>query len=239
MSSNDIKTLEAISDVKLNGNIGGIKNNLEEIENVKEEKTEKETYQILESKKNEKKTKRFDNGIGGFSENEYIIDVDKENIPPRVWSNVLANKEFGTVTTETGGGYTWLENSRLKRITSWENDPIQDFQSEVIIVKDLDKKIYWNLGSNPHKNSYQVRYGMGYSKYIQENENLIQENTVFIPISEKIIDSFIIFMASIDVSIAFCPVSLPTVTILLPWNPSSNPLYSFDKEIIRSASMML
>ena len=186
LSSNDIKTLEAISDVKLNGNIGGIKNNLEEIENVKEEKTEKETYQILESKKNEKKTKRFDNGIGGFSENEYIIDIDKENIPPRVWSNVLANKEFGTVTTETGGGYTWLENSRLKRITSWENDPIQDFQSEVIIVKDLDKKIYWNLGSNPHKNSYQVRYGMGYSKYIQENENLIQENTVFIPISEKI-----------------------------------------------------
>ena len=186
LTSNDIETIETIADLKMIGNIGGIKNNLDELENIKKEKSEEEYYQLLESKEPEREQTKYNNGIGGFTDNEYIINIDKENIPPRVWSNVISNKEFGTITTDNGGGYTWLENSRLKRITTWENDPIIDFQSEMILIKDCDKRMYWSLGSNPYENSYQVRYGMGYSKYIQINDDLIQENTVFVPIDEKI-----------------------------------------------------
>ena len=71
------------------GNIGGIKNNLDELENIKKEKSEEEYYQLLESKEPEREQTKYNNGIGGFTDNEYIINIDKENIPPRVWSNVI------------------------------------------------------------------------------------------------------------------------------------------------------
>ena len=110
------------------------------------------------------------------------MNINKDQIPPRAWSNIIANEKFGTITTENSGGYTWQENSRLNRITTWENDAIQDFKSEEIIIKDIDQKQYWHLGNDSENNSYQVRYGMGYSKYLQINNNIIQENTVFVPI---------------------------------------------------------
>ena len=47
----------------------------------------------------------------------------------------MANKEIGTVVTENSGGYTWYKNSRLRRITHWENDSYQDFSPEKVVIK--------------------------------------------------------------------------------------------------------
>ena len=120
----------------------------------------------------------FENSFGGFKENEYIINVEAGNVPPRSWSNIIANQKMGTITTENSGGYTWINNSRLNRITTWENDAIKDFQTESIIIKDTDKKEFWKLGSDSNSNSYQVRFGQGYSKYTQINNDIVQENNI-------------------------------------------------------------
>ena len=187
LSKNDLDAIEDVSNIKFKGTIGGIKYNLDEIEKNKIKKQEKKNYyQQIESIPIVTENLKFDNEIGGFLDKEYIININKDSIPPRTWCNVISNKEFGTITTDNSGGYSWLENSRLKRITSWENDPINDFKSEQIIMKDLDKKVFWNFASDPYNNSYQVRYGMGYSKYIQENDDLLQENLIFVPIDEKL-----------------------------------------------------
>ncbi len=185
LTQSDIETIETIANVKLNANTGGLKSNLDEIENIKQVEKNKEYEYKSVNEKIAKEDLEFYNEIGGFTKDEYIINIEG-NIPPRAWSNIIANKDFGTVTTENSGGYTWIENSRLKRITTWENDAIQDFKSEEIIVKDIDKREYWNFGNDAEKNSYQVRYGMGYSKYIQINNDLIQENTVFVPLDGKV-----------------------------------------------------
>ena len=65
----------------------------------------------------------YNNGYGGFSKDgkEYHIFVNKYNRTPTVWSHILANKKFGTVTTENMGGYTWYKNSRLNRLSAWNN----------------------------------------------------------------------------------------------------------------------
>lgn len=184
LTENDIETIRTIADIKLYGNIGGIKNNLDEIEN-KITKVEPNEYTNQTTNEEiEKELVEFDNEIGGFYQDEYVMNINSKQTPPRAWSNIIANEKFGTVTTENSGGYTWLENSRLNRITTWENDAIQDFKSEEIIIKDIDAKQYWHLGNDLENNSYQVRYGMGYSKYIQINNNIIQENTIFVPINE-------------------------------------------------------
>jgi len=182
LTETDIEIIRTIADIKLYGNIGGIKNNLDEIEQTPFKNDKNEYIKQKASEEIEKEIVEFDNGIGGFTQDEYVMNINKDQIPPRAWSNIIANEKFGTITTENSGGYTWQENSRLNRITTWENDAIQDFKSEEIIIKDIDQKQYWNLGSDSENNSYQVRYGMGYSKYLQINNNIIQENTIFVPV---------------------------------------------------------
>src|SRR5690606_33288678 len=54
----------------------------------------------------------FFNGYGGFTHDgrEYITILGPEMATPAPWSNVLANPQFGTLITESGGSYTWSEN---------------------------------------------------------------------------------------------------------------------------------
>ena len=52
------------------------------------------------------------------------------------WSQVVANERLGFLVTESGGGYTWFENSRENKLTTWSNDPVSDSPSEVLYVLD-------------------------------------------------------------------------------------------------------
>lgn len=60
---------------------------------------------------------KYYNEYGGFSLDgaEYHIRINKEEKLPTVWSNIMANRNFGTVVTEGLGGYTWYKNSRLRK----------------------------------------------------------------------------------------------------------------------------
>lgn len=133
----------------------------------------------------ESKNLKYYNEYGGFSQDgkEYIIKVNKDNKLPAVWCNILANENFGTIVTENMGGYTWYKNSRLNRITAWNNSSTMDIPSEVVYLKDKEKNLVWSLGANPmpDDNDYIVIYGFGYSKYIHQSINVIQETEIFVP----------------------------------------------------------
>jgi len=88
----------------------------------------------------EKRELEFFNGIGGFDEKnmEYVIYPSKSEYTPLPWSNILANKNFGCIMTEAGGGYTWAFNSREYRLTPWCNDAVSDIQGEYIYIEDLE-----------------------------------------------------------------------------------------------------
>ena len=122
---------------------------------------------------------------GGFSEDgkEYLIKVNKRERLPTVWSHILANEKFGSVVTENMGGYTWYKNSRLNRVSSWENNPSYDIPSEVIYLKNMENKKAWSLGLNPmpDNNNYNVVYGFGYCKYIHKSDGVEQELEMFVP----------------------------------------------------------
>ena len=80
----------------------------------------------------------FDNGYGGFSEDgrEYVTVIDAGRPTPMPWSNVVANEQFGFLTTAEGAGHTWWRNSRDNQLTPWRNDPVTTLASEVIYVRD-------------------------------------------------------------------------------------------------------
>ena len=132
----------------------------------------------------------YENEYGGFTSNgkEYQIAVNKENRLPTVWSNIMANEEFGTLVTESMGGFTCSKNSRLNRDSSWNNNQVLDIPSEVIYLQDEETLKSWSLGLNPMPDSkdYNIKYGFGYSIYEHESEDIKQKATIFVPTKESI-----------------------------------------------------
>lgn len=195
LESEKIEILEYKSALSLDASKGGIRNVLKEYEEKLKKETKNNLYvseKLPEEVQKENKFENFEfyNGYGGF-ENDgktYKFEFDKENRLPSVWSNVIANKFFGTVVTENLGGYTWYKNSRLNRLTAWENRPIEDFPSEIFYIRDIDKNYIWTLNSNviPNNGKYIVTHGIGFTKIENEVDNLSQEVKVFVPIKEAI-----------------------------------------------------
>ena len=192
----DIDLLEFVSSIIIDSKKGGIENNIKDLEeeyldnykqigeeenNITPITEEKDDIDILKNSENLK----YYNEYGAFSEDgkEYLIKVNKENRLPTVWSHIMANKKFGTVVTENMGGYSWFKNSRLNRVSAWENNPSLDIPSEIIYLKDVESKKTWSLGLNPKpdENNYNVIYGFGYARYIHKSDEIEQELTVFVP----------------------------------------------------------
>ena len=171
----------------IDGSLGSLKNNLDEIEEYVQNGAYTKTKAIFE---HENSFEKFDlddlnlkyfNEYGGFSNDgrEYVISVD--NSVPSVWSQILTNGKLGSIITQNLGGYTWNLNSRLNRITRWSNDTILDTPSESIFIQDCAEHKYWRIGEN----NLLVTYGFGYANYKQNTKNIYAELDVFISINEQ------------------------------------------------------
>ncbi len=193
----DINLFKVVADIIIDARKGELKVILDDLE---EESVE--NYKKIESKNNnimqpieesneniniiqDINTIKYYNEYGGFSNDgkEYLIVNNKEKRLPSVWSHVMANEKFGTIITENGGGYSWYKNSRLNRVTAWNNSAVFDIPSEVIYLKDKETEKTWSLGCNPKgdNNNYNVIYGFGYAKYIHSSNGITQELNVFVP----------------------------------------------------------
>jgi cellobiose phosphorylase len=131
----------------------------------------------------------FFNGTGGFSKdgNEYIINVSERRQTPLPWANVIANRNFGTIVTESGPGYTWSENAHEFRLTPWHNDPISNQSGEAFYLRDEETGRFWSPTLIPcGSGNYSVRHGFGYSVYLHEQEGIASELTIYVDIDEPI-----------------------------------------------------
>jgi cyclic beta-1,2-glucan synthetase len=132
----------------------------------------------------------FDNGIGGFSPDgkEYQLVVTDRHRPSKPWSNVLANPRFGCLTTESGGGYTWAENSREFKLTTWSNDPLLDSPSEWLYLREEStQQILRPLPQVVAPGQrYYVQHGRGYSRYQVDYPIVSLETTVFVAAEDPI-----------------------------------------------------
>ncbi|NRP74509.1 Cellobiose phosphorylase [Ensifer psoraleae] len=130
----------------------------------------------------------FWNGRGGFTQDgrEYVIATDGDAETPMPWCNVIANREFGCLTSESGLGYTWAGNSQLNRLTPWANDPVSDSPSEVIYLHDEETGELWTPTALPLGQSFAiaVRHGQGYSRYEGAHGFLHHQLTVHVPASD-------------------------------------------------------
>ncbi|MBS1730878.1 MAG: cyclic beta 1-2 glucan synthetase [Bacteroidetes bacterium] len=132
----------------------------------------------------------FVNGHGGFTKDgkEYIIYSDAQKRTPAPWANVLANYRFGTVISESGSSYSWLENAHEFRLTPWHNDPVSDSSGEAFFIRDEEDGKFWSPMPLPatSKEAYITRHGFGYSVFEHIENGIQSETTVFVHIDKPV-----------------------------------------------------
>ncbi len=133
---------------------------------------------------------KYYNEYGGFTDDgsEYILKTNSEQKLPTTWAHVIANEHFGTIVTEQLGGFTWSKNSRLNRITSWNNIPYLDIPSEILYFKEKQTGKVWSNSSFIAKDEgdFKTTYGFGYATYTNLCNDFLCETQVFVPNEDKV-----------------------------------------------------
>ncbi len=126
---------------------------------------------------------QYKTGIGGFTENGFTIDDKDKYLHKPPWSNVLANKYFGTLVSDSSLGFTYALNSYKNKLTTWENNITQDNNGESLFItinNGKEKRTYDII-----KNST-VIFNDKYTEYISKAENILIKTKVFIPEKLKV-----------------------------------------------------
>ncbi len=101
---------------------------------------------------------------------------------PRPWVNIISNPRIGLAVSQTGSGFTWIENSQLAVITRWQQDLRHDSSGKFLYVRDLDSDEVWSLSPAPTScqfKNYTCRHGLGYTTFELEYAGIRSEWTLF------------------------------------------------------------
>jgi len=132
----------------------------------------------------------FFNGLGGFTREgrEYVVTLKPRDVTPAPWINVLANADFGTVVTESGGGYTWAENAHEFRLTPWYNDAVTDVSGEAFYIRDEETGRFWSPTPLPARGAmaYTTRHGFGYTVFEYAEDGISSEMSCYVAVDAPV-----------------------------------------------------
>ena len=127
------------------------------------------------------------NGIGGFADGgrEYVVVLEGDEETPAPWANVIANPGFGTIVTASGSSWTWAENSRENRLTSFANDPVVDPTAEAWFVRDDATGEIWSptpgpVRRDPGRGRVVVRHAAGVTRFSRVWRGIRHDLEVFV-----------------------------------------------------------
>ncbi|GHV36558.1 hypothetical protein FACS18949_16100 [Clostridia bacterium] len=114
---------------------------------------------------------------------EYVITTPETPLP---WINYLGNEAFFSLISNTGGGYSFYRDAKLRRITRYRyNNVPNDNGGRLYYIADGDTK--FSPAFLPLKtplDSYKCRHGMGYTVFESAKNGLKSELTCFVPLGE-------------------------------------------------------
>ncbi|HLB12974.1 MAG TPA: glycosyl hydrolase family 65 protein, partial [Dehalococcoidia bacterium] len=132
----------------------------------------------------------FSNGVGGFTPDgrEYVITTMHGQVTPAPWVNVMANPHFGTVISESGLAYTWIDNAHEFRLTPWYNDPVSDSSGEAFYIRDEESGHFWSPAPLPSRGPrhYISRHGFGYSVFEHVEDGISVEMWVYVALDAPV-----------------------------------------------------
>ncbi len=116
---------------------------------------------------------------------EYVIHRPDTPLP---WLNYLGQDDLFGLCTNTGGGYTFWRDARLRRLTRYRyNDAPLDSVGRYLYVNDGGT--VWSPGWKPARtplDRYECRHGLGYTRITGAKDGVEVELLFFVPPGEAV-----------------------------------------------------
>ena len=128
----------------------------------------------------------FETDYGHFTDDGWAYVIKRPDTP-RPWANVLANKNYGAIVSQAGGGFSWLDHSALSVLTRWEMDLVRDDWGKHLYVRDDDSGELWSAAPKPcmaPAEDYECVHGIGYTVIRQTVSGIATEWTLTVPWAE-------------------------------------------------------
>lgn len=115
---------------------------------------------------------------------EYVINTPQTPYP---WINYLGTKNFYSLISNTGGGYCFYKDARLRRLTRYRYNNIPlDTGGRYFYIKDGETvwAPTWQPVQTP-LDHYECRHGLGYTQITGAKNGLTAEVLYFVPLEDN------------------------------------------------------
>lgn len=118
---------------------------------------------------------------------EYVI---KRPDTPLPWINYLGCEAYFGILSNTGGGYSFYRDARLRRLTRYRyNNVPADYGGRYIYVRDRRTGVFWSPSWQPTRHAaeeYVCRHGLGYSRIGSRYAGIRVDTLYFVPLGENL-----------------------------------------------------
>jgi cellobiose phosphorylase len=117
---------------------------------------------------------------------EYVIERPDTPLP---WINYLGSEDFFGLISNTGGGYSFFRDARLRRLTRYRYNGVPaDTGSRFLWIRDADGA-YWSPTWQPTRRDldpYECRHGLGYTIIASARSSVGVEARFFVPLGANL-----------------------------------------------------
>ncbi|MFC4992037.1 GH36-type glycosyl hydrolase domain-containing protein [Rubritalea tangerina] len=117
---------------------------------------------------------------------EYVITRPDT---PKPWINYLGSESFFGLISNTGGGYAFYRDAKLRRLTRYRYNNIPlDSNGRYFFLRNENGE-FWSTTWQPVRKDldhYECRHGLGYTKINAEYDNIQSEVTYTVPLGETL-----------------------------------------------------
>jgi cellobiose phosphorylase len=118
---------------------------------------------------------------------EYVVTRPDTPLP---WINYLGGDEYFGIISNTAGGYSFVRDARLRRLTRYRyNNAPLDLGGRYLYVRDDDTGGYWSPTWQPTQDeldAYECRHGLGYTTISSRRLGIRVETRYFVPLGETL-----------------------------------------------------
>ena len=118
---------------------------------------------------------------------------------PVSWTNYLGNKDFASVISHTGGGYSYYKSPEYGRITRFRQNGVPaDRPGKFVYIRDNADGDFWSISWQPVGKPFQAggdesgvatytsAHGLGYTRFEATYRGIEAKQTVFVPVDEDV-----------------------------------------------------
>ena len=118
---------------------------------------------------------------------EYIVTRPDTPLP---WINYLGSEEYFALLSNTGGGYSFFRDARLRRLLRYRyNDVPADTGGRFLYLRDDATGAFWSPSWAPVRTEvedYRCRHGLGYSAIGSVRDGIEAETLFLVPLGETL-----------------------------------------------------